>query len=505
MTPQELKASILHLAIQGKLVEQRPEEGTGEELYRRVQSARKALVEQGEIKQEKIAAETKTKDDMPFDIPESWVWISLNELTIKGIKRGKSPVYASESNALVFAQKCNTKAGYIDLSLALYLDDSRLNKYPVSEFMRDSDIVINSTGNGTLGRVGIYRDNDNPRKLPIVPDSHVTVIRVSPLLSVSYVFYGLKYYQPFMEKLGSGSTNQTELSANVIKNLMFPLPPLSEQKRIVAKIEELLPLIDRYEKAWNRLEEFNKRFPGDLQKSILQMAIQGKLVEQRPEEGTGEDLYQKILLEKQRLVRDGKLKKEKLLSDISDNEKPFDIPESWKWVRWGEIINIVSARRVHQSDWRNSGVPFYRAREIARLADYGDVKNDLFISEELFDEYSKTGVPKPGDLMVTAVGTLGKTYIVNKHDRFYYKDASVLCYENYGSIVPMYLKFIMQSELMKSQIASNSSGTTVSTLTIIRAKEYFFPLPPFAEQKRIVVKLEELLPLCDNLSKSAAG
>ena len=131
------------------------------------------------------------------------------------------------------------------MSLALCLDEKRLDKYPLSEFMKDEDIVINSTGNGTLGRVGIYHDSDNPNNLPVVPDSHVTVIRISDLACVQYVFYGLKHYQPYMEKLGSGSTNQTELSASTLKMLLFPLPPLAEQKRIVAKLEELLPLCER--------------------------------------------------------------------------------------------------------------------------------------------------------------------------------------------------------------------------------------------------------------------
>ena len=111
--------------------------------------------------------------------------------------------------------------------------------------MHDGDIVINSTGNGTLGRVGIYTNNDNPDGLPIVPDSHVTVIRVNKDIDRLFIFYGLKYYQPFMEKLGSGSTNQTELSASIIQKMLFPIPPLAEQKRIVAKLEELLPLCER--------------------------------------------------------------------------------------------------------------------------------------------------------------------------------------------------------------------------------------------------------------------
>ena len=159
----------------------------------------------------------------------------------------------------------------------------------------------------------------------------------------------------------------------------------------------------------------------------------------------------------------------------------------------------MSARRVHQSEWKKEGIPFYRAREIAKLAADGYVDNDLYISQELYDEFAKSGVPHEGDLMVTAVGTLGKTYIVKSSDCFYYKDASVICFENYAHLSPQYLKYLMESELMKNQIKSNSSGTTVATLTMVRANEYLIPLPPLAEQKRIVAKLEELLPLCERL------
>ena len=237
--------------------------------------------------------------------------------------------------------------------------------------------------------------------------------------------------------------------------------------------------------------------PQELKNSILQLAIQGRLVEQRSEEGTAEELYQQIQREKAALVKAGKIKKEKPLPEITEEEMPFEIPEGWKWVRWGSVINVVSARRVHQVDWRGEGIPFYRAREIAKLADNGYVDNELYITKALYDEFSKSGVPHAGDLMVTAVGTLGKVYIVQEGDRFYYKDASVICLENYGSIDPRYLRIVMQSDMMMNQIRSNSSGTTVATLTMVRMIEYLLPLPPLAEQKRIVEKIEELLPYID--------
>ena len=247
--PENLKKSILQYAVEGKLVEQRPEEGTGEELFKQIQAEKKKLIKEGKIKKSKKLPEI-TEDEIPFEIPENWKWVRLDNLCKKRIKRGKSPKYVLKSSTLVFAQKCNTKAGKIDLTLAKYLNEDILPKYDESEFMRDNDIIINSTGEGTLGRVGIYRNKDNPTQLNIVPDSHVTIIRTfNELMSVNYLFYFLKYLQPNLEKMGSGSTKQTELSATNIKNICIPLSPLEEQKRIVAKIEELMPMVERCEEA----------------------------------------------------------------------------------------------------------------------------------------------------------------------------------------------------------------------------------------------------------------
>ena len=175
-----------------------------------------------------------------------------------------------------------------------------------------------------------------------------------------------------------------------------------------------------------------------------------------------------------------------------DDALPFEIPENWRWCRLKSIVNVVSARRVHQSDWRSEGVPFYRAREIGKLADTGSVDNELFITEALYTEFSSSGVPHPGDLMVTAVGTLGRTYIVKESDRFYYKDASVICFENFSNINPAFLKLLMYSPYMEEQIKQNSAGTTVGTITMVKANEYLIPLPPLMEQQRIVDQAKRL-------------
>jgi len=237
-----------------------------------------------------------------------------------------------------------------------------------------------------------------------------------------------------------------------------------------------------------------------LKNSILQEAIEGRLVPQDPNDEPASVLLDKIRKEKARLVKEGKLKKKDLEeTPISEDERPFEIPESWEWVRIKTIFDVCSARRVHEKDWRTSGIPFYRAREIGKIADNGFVDNDLFIDQQLYDEFSQSGVPKEGDLMITAVGTLGKVYIVKEGDIFYYKDGSVLCMENKWRMNPQYAKYVIESPVFINQYIGESQGTTVATLTMVRVNQYLFPLPPLAEQQRIVAKIEQLLHEIDKL------
>ena len=308
---------------------------------------------------------------------------------------------------------------------------------------------------------------------------------------------------------GATTTTINQVTQEMLKRQLCPLPPIQEQLRIVQKYKELQPLIAAYSNAYEKAQILSTAFPEALKKSILQEAVQGKLVPQDPSDEPAEALLERIRAEKQRLIKEGKIKKDKHESVIFrrdnshyekldgmvrciDDELPFEIPENWRWCRLKSIVNVVSARRVHQSDWRSEGVPFYRAREIGKLADTGSVDNELFITEALYTEFSSSGVPHPGDLMVTAVGTLGKTYIVKDSDRFYYKDASVICFENFSKINPAYLKLLMCSPYMEEQIKQNSAGTTVGTITIVKANEYLIPLPPLMEQQRIVDQAERL-------------
>ena len=296
-----------------------------------------------------------------------------------------------------------------------------------------------------------------------------------------------------------------------MKSLLFPLPPYKEQIRITNKLNQILELVNNYEESQERLDRINIQINDLLKKSILQEAIRGKLVSQDASEEPASILLQRIKEKKMNLVKEGKLKKRGVIDSTIfrgddnkyfekkgkviiciDEEIPFEIPDTWQWCRVKQILDIGSARRVHQKDWRTSGIPFYRAREIGKLAEYDHVDNELFIDYDLYKEFSSSGVPKPGDLMITAVGTLGKVYIVKNEDLFYYKDGSVLCLNNRYKINPFYLKHVIDSPMFKNQYVGESQGTTVATLTMVRFNEYLLPIPPLREQERIVKAIDNL-------------
>ncbi len=330
MTPQELKNSILQLAIQGKLVEQRAEEGTGEELYRRIQAEKQALIREKLIKEEK---ELPAYDEPPFDIPDSWFWAKITDCGafISGFTPKPEELCQCGIIPYFKVSDMNTVGNELWLTKTeQYLKDLRPKKF----FLKNTIVYPKNGG-------AVFTNKKRILAQDSIVDLNTGGYTVIGPVDLQYIYL---YFSLIDFRQCYKGTALPTIDMDKLKKRWLPLPPLAEQKRIVAKIEELLPLIDRYEKAWSRLEDFNKRFPVDLQKSILQMAIQGKLVEQRAEEGTGEELYQQIQREKQELIKAGKIKKEKPLPDITEDEIPFEIPEGWKWVRIGEICSVVTGR-----------------------------------------------------------------------------------------------------------------------------------------------------------------
>ena len=517
MTAQQLKNSILQMAVQGKLVPQDPNDEPASALLERIRAEKERLIKEKKIKREKnpsvifkgadntpyekIGDEVRSlADEVPFDIPDSWEWVTLQTIATSSL--GKTLDKAKNKGDLKpYLCSINVYWDGIDLTTVkeARLEENELPKY----LLRPGDLLI--CEGGDVGRSAVWESTQE-----MYYQNALHRVRFYGGINPHYFQLLLECYKgnQILDAYSKGMTIK-HLVQTALSTIVFPLPPLSEQNRIVDAVNRLLPYLHSYDRAEQKLSALNTGFPEALKKSILQEAVQGKLVPQDPSDEPAEALLERIRAEKQRLIKEGKIKKDKHESVIFrrdnshyekldgverciDDELPFEIPENWCWCRLKSIVNVVSARRVHQSDWRSEGVPFYRAREIGKLADTGSVDNELFITEALYTEFSSSGVPHPGDLMVTAVGTLGKTYIVKDNDRFYYKDASVICFENFGKINPAYLKLLMYSPYMEEQIKQNSAGTTVGTITIVKANEYLIPLPPLMEQQRIVDRAERL-------------
>ena len=281
------------------------------------------------IKKEKSLPKI-TEDDIQFDIPDTWAWCYIGDV-----------FQHNTGKALNGTNRDGTILQYITTS-NLYWNRFELEKLKEMPFtdaevekctIQKGDLLV--CEGGDCGRAAIWT-----YEMPMRIQNHIHRLRPYSEVCVDYFYYVFYLYKNAGWIAGKGIGIQG-LSSNALHTIVAPLPPLAEQKRIVAKLEKILPLIDRYEAAWNKLEAFNKRFPGDMQKSILQLAIQGKLVEQRPEEGTGEELFQQIQAKKQVLIKAGKIKKEKPLDEIKEEEMPFDIPKTWKWVSVGSVcVNI---------------------------------------------------------------------------------------------------------------------------------------------------------------------
>ncbi|WP_122641476.1 restriction endonuclease subunit S [Luxibacter massiliensis] len=511
MTGQQLKNSILQMAVQGKLVPQDPNDEPASVLLERIRAEKEQLIKEGKIKKEKnpsiifrgadnLPYEKVGKnepvciaDEVPFEIPENWEWVRLKNLVKKEIKRGKSPKYTVSSNIQVFAQKCNVKAGGIDMTLAKYLDDTVFPKYSEEECMRDSDIVINSTGNGTLGRIGMFHDSDRINENIIVPDSHVTVIRASEFLSADYIFYVLNYYQPYLEKSCSGSTNQTELKPAVISELFIPVPPVNEQTRIITKLIEALNLSKLYGEKEILLQEYNQDFPEQLKKSILQYAVQGKLVPQNPSDEPAVVLLERIRVEKQKLIAEGKIKKAKHESVIFrrdnshyekldgiecciDDKLPFEIPESWCWVRFGTALVNRDAERiplsVAQREKLQKKYDYYGASGVIDKVDqYLFDKPLLLIGEDGANLLLRS---KP--IAFIASGQ----YWVNNH-------AHVI--DSVGGVDLRYIALFINA----INLAPYVTGTAQPKMNQEKLNSILVPLPPVAEQHRIVTAFKEIV------------
>ena len=466
MTPEQLKASILQYAIQGKLVEQRVEEGTAEELYQQIQAEKQRLIEEKKIKKEKPLADIP-HDEIPFDIPESWKWVNIAEMSI--FQEGPG-ILAKDFRAfgVPLIRIAGMQGDILSLEGCNYLDEVMVeNKW--NHFRLDlGDILISTSA--SMDKI-CEVDEQTVGAIP-----YTGQIRFKMLGGVSKEYFKWFIKSPcYMKQIDNQKTGGMikHYGPSHLRKMFVPLPPLVEQKRIVAKIEELLPLVDRYAASYEKLEQFTAKFPEDMKKSILQYAIQGKLVEQRPEEGTGEELYQRIKEEIRTLEKQKKFKV-KDNSDISEDETPFDIPETWKWVRLGQILNIESGKGLTAKQMKPGEIPVFGGNGITGY------HNESLIEKET--------------VVIGRVGFYCGSIHITPPKAWVTDNAFITTYPE-ESINREYLVYVLRH----MDLGQKSNATAQPVVSGKKIYPMLFPLPPLAEQKRIVAKIEELLPLCERL------
>ena len=481
----DLRQSVLQAAIQGKLTEQHPEDGNAEDLLKQIRAEKKKLITEGKIKKEKPLPPIDD-DEKPFDIPDNWAWIRLGEVInlISGTSYEKKDICKKGLRILRGGNLVKEKIEIFD-------DDVFLpEKYSDNEKkIKNQDIVIIAS-TGSLKGIGRAAFVNNTFKEAQV-GAFLRIIR--PLYDniaeyIKIIFQG-QYYREHISNIvnGIGIKNIRE---SYIMEFLIPLPPLAEQERIVERVEEIMKKIDELDKAETELEALKKKFPGDMRDALLQAAIQGKLTEQCPEDGNAEDLLKEIRAEKKKLIAEGKIKKEKPLPPIDDDEKPFDIPDNWEWVRLGEIFQHNTGKALNSAN--NIGKPleyittsnvYWNRFELTKL------KTMLFTENEI----KKCTIQK-GDLLVLEGGDVGRAAIWN-YDfpmRIQNHIHRLRAYKQVNTEF-FYYTFL----LYKNSSLINGKGIGIQGLSSNVLNSLIIPLPPLTEQERIVERLNKLLPLCE--------
>lgn len=523
MTAQDLKNSILQLAVEGKLLSRKEvaealenTEGpkTGTELLEQIKAEKARLIAEGKIKKDTTKAGASgralaeiTEDEKPFDIPENWCWCRLGEIVFNHGQ--KTPdvnfSYIDIGSIDNLNQKLNKNENIITSDKA----PSRARK-----IVKKGDIIY-STVRPYLHNTCII-DKDFICE-PIASTGFAVFSCPNGLLN-KFLFYFL--LSPFFDSYANANENAKGVAYPAINDdrlykAIVPLPPLAEQKAIVAKIEELLPYIQKYDVAHTKLQEFNKKFPVEMQKSILQQAIMGKLTEnwrneqarlaktnsavQLADRSSAKDLLEKIKAQKARLITEGKIKKDKPLAEITEDEIPFDIPESWCWVRLRDICTkIVDGDHNPPHGLETKTDYIMASSQNINFDSLVELDKVRYLSEEVFRTENERTRANEGDVFFTSVGTLGRSCV--------YTGGLNICFQRSVSVITTlifnkYLKYFLDSPDNQSFIISNATGTAQKGFYLNQLEKLVVPLPPLAEQKLIVAKIEELLPLCKKLVK----
>lgn len=455
-----LRSKILDLAIRGLLTQQLPEDGTAEELYEQIQDEKEKLIQKGKLKKEKPLPEI-SEDEIPFEIPESWKWARLGStgITITGGTPAKSHPEFYGGN-YPFFKPSDLDAGRHITVASEYLTEKGKN---ASRQLLKGSILVCCIG--SIGKCAII-DTDGT--------VNQQINALTPLICNSdYLLYAISSeFFNYQLNQGSRATTVSIINKSKFDNCLLPLPPLAEQKRIVDIVQRAFSFLDEIDALQAQYADNCKA----LKSKLIDAAIQGKLTDQLPEDGTAEELYRQIQEEKQKLIKEGKLKKEKPLPEITNDEIPFEIPENWKWCRIGDVFTLKAGKNIA------TGIIQQSINSDHQYPCYGGNGLRGFVPQFNVDGYHAI-IGRQGALCGNINFAEGK---------FYATEHAVVVYE-YAKTDMTWAGFVLRI------LNLNQYATSVAQpgLSVAKVNHVLLPLPPLAEQKRIVAKLDELLPLLE--------
>ena len=483
----DLRQSVLQAAMQGKLTTQKAEDGDARDLLREIRAEKEKLVKEKKGKKEKPLAPI-TDEEIPFDIPENWVWIRLGNYT--EIARGGSPrpinnYLTTGKDGINWIKIGDTdKNGKYISKTAEKIIREGITK---SRYVKKGSFLLSNSM--SFGRPYILNIDG------CIHDGWLVLSNYEKLLNCDYLYYVLS--SPLSKRqfvYQADGAVVKNLNTVKVQKIVIPLPPLPEQRRIVARVEALMKEIDELEQTEKELEAIKAAFPADMKASLLQAAMEGKLTRQKAEDGDAKDLLLAIREEKEKLVKEKKIKKEKPLAPITDEEIPFDIPENWVWCRLGEIFSHIAGKALNKKDENGSKHKYITTSNV--YWDHFELNNlrEMYYTDTEKEKYSL----KPGDLLILEGGDIGRTAIWDKNESY--------CIQNHihrlRPYLPIYIRYfyyMMMFYKLSDMIAGK--GIAIKGLSANVVHNICVPLPPLAEQQRIVEKLDQLLPLCDSLSE----
>ncbi len=497
----DLRQSVLQAAMQGKLTTQKAEDGDARGLLLAIREEKEKLVQEKKIKKEKPLAPI-TDEEIPFDIPDNWVWVRLSDIckTIVDCPHSTPKYYQEDTGYAGIDTNCINANG--DITKLRYVDKQTYYQRIKRLEPLENDIVL--TREGSIGRAAIL-----PKNKKICLGQRVMLLRFSSFADVRLFRHFLMSYATLVKltekQKGLGAKH---INVSDVCKLVFPLPPLPEQQRIVACVEALMKEIDELEQTEKELEAIKAAFPADMKASLLQAAMEGKLTEQKAEDGDARGLLLAIREEKEKLVKEKKIKKEKPLTPITDEEIPFDIPENWVWCRLGDLGKSYGTDSFADGPFGSNlkkehqiTNPEVRIIQLSNIGENGwRDENRRYTSFEHLKTIARCEV-QPGDFVIAKMMPAGRTIEVPNLGTKICLGSDAVKFSPHHMLDKKYLLIAMHSDAFLGQVYEEAHGITRVRTSLNKLKGYIIPLPPLAEQHRIVEKLDQLLPLCDSLSE----